>query len=253
MNNPESGTLPDVPGALLHRALAFDLETTGLDTNYAQPVSYALIALADGKVEDHTYRIVCPTVPVERGAAAVHGLDEAMLRQEGDDLRSSVEQIAFRLCQASSQGVPVIGMNVSFDLQIVDSLTTSLLGTSLLDLGWQGPILDALVIDRGFDTYRKGKRTLDALCEHYRVKRSGAHNALADAYDTYKVTEAVLSRFGLGVSEGEVLMGLSERQARFAGAAASSLRDYQLRTRGASDVFIAEWWPIKGSFRTAAV
>ena len=101
-------------------------------------------------------------------------------------MRSSVEQIAFRLCQASSHGVPVIGMNVSFDLQIVDSLTTSLLGTSLVDLGWQGPILDALVIDRGFDTYRKGKRTLDALCERYRVKRSGADNALADAYDTYK-------------------------------------------------------------------
>ncbi len=163
MTNPEPGTLPDVSGALLHRALAFDLETTGLDTNYAQPVSYAFIELADGKVEDHTYRFVRPTVPVERGAAAVHGLDAATLRREGDDLRSSVEQIAFRLCQASSHGVPVIGMNVSFDLQIVDSLTTSLLDTSLVDLGWQGPILDALVIDRGFDTYRKGKRTLDAL------------------------------------------------------------------------------------------
>ncbi len=62
----------------------------------------------------------------------------------------------------------------------------------------------------------------------------------------------MLSHFGLGVSEGEVLKGLSERQARLAGAAAT-LRDYQLRTRGASDVIIAEWWPIKGSFRTVAV
>ena len=252
MINLEPGALPDIPGALLHRALAFDLETTGLDTNSAQPVSYAFVAVADGKVESHTYRIVCPTVPVERGAAAVHGLDETVLRRDGDELRSSVEQIASRLCQASSLGVPVVGMNVSFDLQIVDSLATSLLGTGLVELGWHGPILDTIVLDRGFDTYRKGKRTLDALCGHYQIERSGAHDALSDAYDTYRVAEALVLRFSLGVSEGEVLKELSERQARLARASATSLRDYQLRTTGTSDVTIADWWPINGSFPTAA-
>ena len=252
MTTLDPGELADVGGALLHRALAFDLETTGLDTNTAQPVSYAFIAVADGKIRDQTYGLVCPTVPVEPGAAAVHGLDETTLRRDGQELHGAVEGIANRLCRASSLGVPLVGMNLSFDLQMINVLAKSLLGKGLVDLGWQGPILDAIVLDRGFEPYRKGKRTLDALCEQYRIERSGAHHALSDSYDTYRVVEAIVANFGVEVSEGQVLGELSARQAIFEHAFKTSLRDYQVRTKGSSDVVIGDWWPIDGSFHTEA-
>jgi DNA polymerase-3 subunit epsilon len=247
----DPGVLADVPGALLHRALAFDLETTGLDTSLSQPVSYAFVAVTQGVIRDQTYGLVCPTVPVEPGAAAVHGLDETILRHEGQELSSALEAIATRLCRASALGVPLVGMNLSFDLQMIDFLSSSLLGKSLVDQGWEGPILDAIVLDRGLDTFRKGKRTLDALCEQYQIRRSGAHHALSDSYDTYRVVEALVATFGLDVSEGEALGALSLRQARFAGASSASLRDYQLRTTGTSDVTLREWWPIDGTFPTS--
>ncbi|GAA3366567.1 hypothetical protein [Saccharopolyspora gregorii] len=44
-----------------------------------------------------------------------------------------------------------------------------------------GPVVDPRCLDKRFDRYRKGKRTLGALCEHYRVRLDSAHDATADA------------------------------------------------------------------------
>ena len=44
-----------------------------------------------------------------------------------------------------------------------------------------GPVYDPLVIDRAKDRYRKGKRNLTAMCDHYGVRIDNAHEATADA------------------------------------------------------------------------
>ena len=44
-----------------------------------------------------------------------------------------------------------------------------------------GPVYDPFVIDKTLDRYRKGKRTLGALCEEYGVRLDNAHEATADA------------------------------------------------------------------------
>ncbi|NNN14784.1 MAG: hypothetical protein HKL82_02885 [Acidimicrobiaceae bacterium] len=80
----------------------------------------------------------------------------------------------------AGEGVGVVGMNVSYDLKIIDACSKGVLGMSLADAGWSGPLLDILVIDRHFDKYRKGGRKLVDLCSHYGVTAELLHDAEND-------------------------------------------------------------------------
>ena len=55
-------------------------------------------------------------------------------------------------------------MKLDYDLTILDTQSRQLCGVGLHERGWRGPALDAVVLDRHHDRYRKGSRTLGALC-----------------------------------------------------------------------------------------
>ena len=61
---------------------------------------------------------------------------------------------------ASARGVPVVGMKLDYDLTILDTQLRRFGGVGLMERGWSGPVLDAVVLDRHFDRFRKGSRTL---------------------------------------------------------------------------------------------
>ena len=69
--------------------------------------------------------------------------------------------------------------NAAFDLTVLRSLTG--------DFTVTGPVFDPYVIDRVSDKWRKGKRTLGAVCEHYGVELGNAHEATADALAAARV------------------------------------------------------------------
>ena len=48
-------------------------------------------------------------------------------------------------------------------------------------------VVDPFVLDKQFDRYRPGKRTLGAVCGHYRVRLDAAHAASADALAAARV------------------------------------------------------------------
>ena len=67
-----------------------------------------------------------------------------------------------------------------------------------------GPVVDPLVLDRGVDRYRRGKRRLGDLCEVYGVSvDESLHTAEVDVIATLDVLEALvhaypeLARLGL--------------------------------------------------------
>jgi DNA polymerase-3 subunit epsilon len=63
-------------------------------------------------------------------------------------------------------------------------------------------VLDAGVLDRHEDRFRKGSRTLSALCAHYGVCIENAHEAVADAVASAEVLFALAARFAsLGEAE----------------------------------------------------
>jgi DNA polymerase-3 subunit epsilon len=84
---------------------------------------------------------------------------------------------------------------LDYDLTILDTQSAKLCGQGVVEMGWCGPVLDAVVLDRHFDRYRKGSRTLGSLCTLYGVDIGNAHDASADAIASIKVLLALAAQY----------------------------------------------------------
>jgi DNA polymerase III subunit epsilon len=175
--------------------LCFDLETTGVDRFGDVPVSLALLRLRRGAVLERTVGLVDPGRPIPEGATAVHGITDEEVRLHGMTLASAIELVAEALVGASQRGVPVVGVKLDYDLTMIDVLCRGIDGRGLEDRGWSGPVLDALVLDRHVDQYRKGRRTLTDLCQLYGIRIGQAHAADSDAAAAGGVLLAMASRY----------------------------------------------------------
>lgn len=175
--------------------LAFDLETTGIDRFGDVPVSFALVTMVDGLAVRRRHHLVDPGRDIPEGATAVHGITTARARAEGMRLDDAVAWMCAVLVDATRRGVPVAGMCLSYDLTLLDACARARSGRGLADRGWWGPVLDASVLDRRLDRFRKGRRTLVDLCTHYGVGLAQAHDAAADAEASVAVLAAMARRF----------------------------------------------------------
>ncbi|MDA8033586.1 MAG: exonuclease domain-containing protein [Actinomycetota bacterium] len=191
--------------------LGIDLETTGVRRHGDVPVSFALVRVAAGRVVERRLALVDPERPIPPAATAVHGITTERARRDGLPLRAAVELLAEELLEAADRGVPVVGMNLAYDLSLVDHQLRACTGTGLAEAGWRGPALDVLVLDRHLDRRRPGGRRLVHLCEHYGVALTAAHEAGADAEAAVLVLLALCDRFPVLTATG--LAELTEQQA----------------------------------------
>lgn len=173
--------------------VGFDLETTGVSSFHDAPVSYSFVehvrsANATEIRSESGY--VNPGVAIPAGAFAIHGISDEMV-SDAPALKDAVEGIAQRLNTIWSSGGVIVGMNVSYDLTMIDSLCRRLATATLGQRGAIGPVLDILILDRHFDKWRKGARKLTDLCSHYGVTLSSAHTAADDAEASLNVLEAM--------------------------------------------------------------
>jgi DNA polymerase-3 subunit epsilon len=175
--------------------LGFDFETTGIDRFNDVPVSFALVTVMAGHIVSTSAGLVDPGRDIPAGAVGVHGISTERARTEGMPLQEAIETIADAVISASRRGVPLVGMKLDFDLTILDQQSICLGGQSLVERGWTGPVLDAMVLDRHHDRFRKGRRTLGALCAYYGVDIQNAHDAAADAVAAARVLFALAARF----------------------------------------------------------
>jgi DNA polymerase III subunit epsilon len=175
--------------------VGFDFETTGVDRFNDVPVSYALVNMVGGQVTSAAAGLVDPGREIPAGATDVHGISTERARSEGMPLSDAVDMVAEVVISASRRGVPLVGMKLDYDLTILDTQASRLSGQGLLARGWRGPVLDAVVLDRHLDRYRKGSRTLAALCSHYGVTIEHAHDASADAVASVEVLLALAARY----------------------------------------------------------
>lgn len=191
--SPIASPAPE-PSWLSGELLAFDLETTGVDPSRDVPVSFALVTTRGSRVVADDSSLVDPGRPIPAGASAVHGITSEQARAEGIPLGRAVAHLVERLVDASRRAVPVVGMKLDYDLTMVDRCHRRETGRGLEDEGFVGPVLDALVLDRHFDRYRKGRRTLVDLCAVYGVTMGSAHDATADATAALGVLAAMCER-----------------------------------------------------------
>jgi DNA polymerase-3 subunit epsilon len=183
-----------------------------------------------------------PGVPIPAGASAVHGITTERARAEGRPPREAVEEIVATLAAQLVDGVPVVAFNARFDLTCLDREARRLGIEPLLDrVGGEAGMLvvDPFVLDKQLDRFRKGKRTLGAVCAHYNVPLDEAHASHADALAAARVAW----RLGQAFAELHVeLAELHRQQIAWAAEQAASFEDY-LRRNGREER-IEPAWPI---------
>lgn len=155
-----------------NRLLAFDLETTGPDPRTAHVVTSALIAIDGSHKLEHNW-LADPGIDIPEGATAVHGITTEHARANGRSHAEVVAETIEGIRAGWREGRALVVFNASFDLTILRRWDPTF---EVL-----GPVVDPFVVDRATDPYRKGKRTLEALCEHHGVRLDSAHEAAADA------------------------------------------------------------------------
>ncbi|MFJ9432898.1 3'-5' exonuclease [Streptomyces sp. NPDC101490] len=224
----------------------FDLETTGTDPLEARIVTASIVEVdGAGHVVRRRDWLADPGVHIPEQAAAIHGISTERATAEGRPVREVADEIADTLAAHWQDGVPVVAYNASFDLTLLSaelrrhglpSLSERLGGVPV------GPVVDPYTIDRAVDRYRRGKRTLAAVCGEYGVVLEAAHEAAADALAAVRVAVAIAERHGrvAALDPAE----LHERQIGWYRAWAENFQDF-LRGKGDTDAVVDPTWPLR--------
>ncbi|MFB7589325.1 3'-5' exonuclease [Streptomyces sp. NPDC056169] len=220
----------------LGRMAGFDLETTGIDVEQDRIVTATVVQCGGGQPTVAANWLADPGIEIPDGAAAVHGITTEKARAEGKPAAEVVADILAALGQVIASGVPIVAMNARYDLTLLDREAARHGLPPLPD----GPVIDPLVIDKYVDRYRKGRRTLTALCEHYGVPLGAAHTSDADAIAACRVA------WRIGSTRPELaampLEGLHYAQVTWAGEQAAGLQAHLRKTDPAA--YCPPEWPL---------
>jgi DNA polymerase-3 subunit epsilon len=246
----------------------FDLETTGVDVETDRVVTAAYADLTPGRPPDLWHRLCNPGVDIPEGATAVHGITTERARADGCAAAELLATTVGLLAGTLKAGTPIVGMNIAFDLTILDRDCrrhgVTPLGELVTDIA---PVVDVLVVDKWVDQYRPGSRKLTALAERYRVRLDAAHNAAEDCLAACRVAwrigtlahmpasqlrraftdrpdwQFTQPRNRFAVLGAMPLMELHWAQARWRAEQAASLEEYLRRTDEGARV--DPWWPVR--------
>lgn len=217
--------------------LVFDAETGGVLVHEDRIVQWFMAtADKDGNLLDSWLWYINPGVAISEEATAVHGLTNLWLEKRGREPHEAFNEI--RLIFLENMDLIHVAFNMAFDLSILDAEfkrhgVSETFGHHMRD---KARLVDAIVIDRHHDKYRKGKRTLEAQANHYGVPfdPEAAHDARYDVEATAKVTVKVLEKFGTPTTQ---------EQAAWYREWATNFQEYLRRNDPAAIVDIN--WPLK--------
>ncbi|WP_336659329.1 3'-5' exonuclease [Leucobacter sp. USHLN153] len=218
----------------------FDTETTGIDTSEARIVSASIALLGgNGEVRERYDWLLDPGVEIPPAAVQVHGITNEIARSSGIEAAVGVHQIVGQLLEMIERGFPLVAYNAPYDL----SLLAAESGRHGAPLPHEvSPVIDPLILDKQFDRYRKGKRTLEIVAGHYGVEIGNAHDAGDDAIAAGRVLQRIATKYA-DVIPGE-LDELHRAQVGWAAEQAASFQDYMRRVRDPS--FVADGrWPLR--------
>jgi DNA polymerase-3 subunit epsilon len=215
---------------------AFDLETTGRNSRSARIVTASVTVVDDdGGVIKELEWLADPGVEIPLEASEIHGVTTEKARAEGRPAAEVTREVAAALQELFDDGVPVIAFNASYDFTVL-AAESARYGVPQLS---RFPVLDPYVMNKQVDRYRKGKRTLTALCEEYGVNLDNAHTSAADALATLRVLDAMAGKFP------KLQMTASKLHHLQVDWAASQAADFQSYLRRTKPTAVIEGnWPV---------
>lgn len=177
--------------------IGFDTETTGVDPTEARLVTASVVVVDADQITKH-YWLADPEVEIPLSAQNVHGISTEKARREGRPIREVLSELAELLHVHMQQKHAIVAFNASYDLTLVESeLSRHGLPTLEERLGHPiSPVVDPFILDKTLDRWRRGKRTLELVAQHYGVWDDDSfHNAEADVLVTLRVLGAILRKF----------------------------------------------------------
>ncbi|WP_435109954.1 exonuclease domain-containing protein [Nocardiopsis synnemataformans] len=224
---------------------AIDAETTGVDIESDRIVTWSrwIIDPAKGS-KVHAGWLINPGVDIPEGATAVHGISTEHARERGQQAASAVREIAGDLVEWSAEGAVTVAFNAAYDISL---LHRECLRHGHTDLAARvaalRPVVDAHVLDKGLDRYRKGSRKLVDVAAHYGIELSeaDAHGSAADSLAAARVAYVIAERYPhIGRMDPDALHDL---QREWRADQAKSLERY-LRRKDPKAV-VSPHWPLQ--------
>lgn len=212
-----------------------------MDPESDRIVTAAVSLVGDGRPAEHFSWLLDPGVAIPAGATAVHGITTERAREEGRIAAEAIEEIIAVLARHLMERGPIVAFNARFDLTILDREAQRHGLRPLLERVEEAGgmlVVDPHVLDKQIDRFRRGKRTLAAVCEHYNIVLGEAHAANADALAAARLA----FRLGARIAElGELELSLLHRQQiLWAREQAISLEAY-FRRQGSNERVEAAW------------
>lgn len=173
--------------------LAFDTETTGINTETDRIVSAAAIHLGGGQdTQPRTWLSDVDGIEIPAAATAVHGISTEQAQAEGRPAKEVVEEVVTALADAITAGTPIVGHNIGhYDLTLLDREARRHLGCGLdqaIDLT-RMRVIDTRILDqhvlprRRRVSEKQGARQLITLAQVYNLPwdEQAAHGSEYDA------------------------------------------------------------------------
>jgi DNA polymerase-3 subunit epsilon len=207
------------------RLAAVDTESTGTDVHTDRIITAAVVHANPAERPRTLTWVINPGVPIPQQASDIHGwtqdkidahlhgreasykhplIDEPIARSR----RQALFEIAGQLAVAMSSGVPVVGMNLAYDLTLLEAECrrhhVPTLTERLAPQGIRG-VVDVMVIEKHYSKRKTypvcecgcgaTSRRLTDLCKHWRVAHAGAHDAGGDALATLRLLGRLLAEY----------------------------------------------------------
>ncbi len=214
---------------------AFDLETTGKDPRTARIVTASIVVVDEtGAVADMHEWLADPGVEIPEEAAAIHGVSTAHARANGRAADVVTAEVSAVLSTLFANNIPVIAFNASYDFTV---LANEAKRHSLEQIA-AVPVIDPFICNKHVDKFRKGSRTLVALCEEYGIKLDDAHTSAADAEATLRLADALAAKYSALRKD---VQELHQDQVSWAREQAADFQSYLRRAKDPAAIIEGDW------------
>ncbi len=231
--------------------VVYDLETTGINPLEDRIVT-AFVGLMNesGELLQGKEYLVNPGVEIPAGAQAVHGISNEVAATGQDPADAVADMLSIIKLECATNGLPLIGANVSYDLSMLLAETQRHLphaSEAAEELLREISVVDTYVIDKKMDKWRRGSRKLIDTAAHYGVELSEeeAHGAPADAIAAGRIALALLRQYPQIAPPRLSFRELTRSQADWKKEQAASLQDYFRAKGGKPDAIVSGEWPLQ--------
>ena len=234
---------------LTSRRIGWDTETTSTNPAEARIITAALVGRGGVSPDRVQTWLINPGVPIPAETTEIHGIDDQIAMERGQDPASALEEIADTIAKAIDYGMPLVAYNTAYDWSVLHyELERHGLRTIADRIHLEEPytLIDPLVIDKQVDKYRKGSRKLKAVAEHYGVRLDSWHAADADALAALGIADVLHQRYPQLDEMGPKQLHAAQKAWRAEQQA--SLQDYLRRTNPAA--VCEPHWPLIPAQRT---